>query len=260
NGGTFGKVSPVLKGQYSEEVVAGVQYDVGLDLVLGASYIHRDLGRIIEDMSPDGGNNYIIANPGDATDQGTVKDLQKQIAATTDAMKKADLQQTLALYEGVQSFSRPKRNYDALVITATKRLSHNFLILASYTYSRTIGNYPGLFSPSNGQTDPNISSQYDLRDLLLNRDGPLPSDRPHNLKIQGSYFIPFGSNTVVLGVAFNGLSGNPIEVLGRHPLYGRREVFILPRGSGGRTPFVTSFDFHVSYRRQLSRLFGFEAY
>jgi len=94
----------------------------------------------------------------------------------------------------------------------------------------------------------------------LNRDGPLPSDKPHNLKIQGSYFIPFGANTVVLGLAFNGISGRPIEVLGRHPTYGRREVFILPRGSGGRTPFVTSFDFHVLYRRQLSRLFGFEAY
>jgi hypothetical protein len=260
NGGTFGKVSPVLKGQYSEEIVAGIQYDVGLDIVLGASYIHRNLGRIIEDLSPDGGNNYIIANPGDATDSAKVKDLQKEIAATSDPMKKADLQQTLALYQGVESFSKPKRNYDALVITATKRLSHNFLLLASYTYSRTIGNYPGLFSPSNGQTDPNISSQYDLRELLLNRDGPLPSDKPHNLKIQGSYFIPFGANTVVIGLAFNGQSGTPIEVLGRHPLYGRREVFILPRGSGGRTPFVTAFDLHVSYRRQLSRLFGFEAY
>ncbi|MDB4967352.1 MAG: TonB-dependent receptor plug [Myxococcales bacterium] len=260
NGGSFGKVSPILKGQYSEEVVAGIQYDVGLDIVLGASYIHRNLGRIIEDLSPDGGNNYIIANPGDATDANTVKDLQKQITATTDPMKKADLQQTLALYQGVSSFTKPKRNYDALVLTATKRLSHNFLLLASYTYSRTLGNYPGLFSPSNGQTDPNISSQYDLRDLLLNREGPLPSDKPHNLKVQGSYFIPFGNNTVVLGIAFNGISGRPIEVLGRHPLYGRREVFILQRGSGGRTPFVTSFDFHVSYRRQLSRLFGFEAY
>jgi TonB dependent receptor/Carboxypeptidase regulatory-like domain len=260
NGGTFGAVSPVLKGQYVEEVVAGVQYDVGLDLVLGASYIHRDLGRIIEDLSPDGGNTYIIANPGDATDQGAVKDLQNKIAATADPDKKAELQNQLALYQGVHTFDKPKRNYDALVLTATKRLSHNFLLLASYTYSRTIGNYPGLFSPSNGQTDPNISSQYDLRELLLNRNGPLPSDRPHNLKIQGSYFIPFGSNTVILGLAFNGLSGRPIEVLGQHPVYGRSETFILPRGSGGRTPFVTSFDFHVSYRRQLSRLFGFEAY
>jgi hypothetical protein len=261
NGGTFGLVSPSLKGQYSEEVIAGLQYDVGLDLVLGASYIHRDLGRVIEDASPDGGNNYLIMNPGEAPDSGTVKDLQRQIAAETDMMKKALLSQKLGLYlQQNNGFPKPVRNYDALVITATKRLSHNFLVIASYTYSRTLGNYPGTFQASNGQLDPNISTQYDLRELLFNRSGPLPNDRPHNLKISGSYFIPFGGNTVVLGLAFNGVSGVPIEVLGGHPTYGRRETFILPRGSGGRTPFVTSLDFHVSYRRQLSRLFGFEAY
>ena len=55
-------------------------------------------------------------------------------------------------------------------------------------------------------------------------------------------------------------SGTPIEVLGANTLYGVSETFILPRGSGGRTPTLTSFDLHVSYRRQLSRLFGFEAY
>ena len=261
NGGTFAAVSPSLKGQYSEEVIAGIQYDVGLDLVVGASYIHRDLGRIIEDMSPDGGNNYIIANPGDAPDSNTVKDLQKQIAATSDMTKKALLQQQLGLYVNQNNgFPKPVRNYDALVLTATKRLSHNFLLIASYTYSRTLGNYPGTFQASNGQLDPNISTQYDLRELLFNRSGPLPNDRPHIVKLSGSYFIPFGSNTVVVGLAFNGQSGTPIEVLGGHPTYGRREVYILPRGSGGRTPFLTSFDFHVSYRRQLSRLFGFEAY
>jgi hypothetical protein len=55
-------------------------------------------------------------------------------------------------------------------------------------------------------------------------------------------------------------SGTPIEVLGANPLYGVSETFILPRGSGGRTPTLTTFDLHVSYRRQLSKLFGFEAY
>src|SRR5947207_1074956 len=133
----------------------------GLDLVLGATYMHRDLGRIIEDLSPDGGINYIVANPGDPTDSGTVADLQAQIKAESDPMKKATLQNKLGLYKSVAGFPAPKRNYDALVITATKRLSHNFILLASYTYSRTLGNYPGLFQSSNGQLDPNISSQYD---------------------------------------------------------------------------------------------------
>jgi hypothetical protein len=159
NGGEYGKVSPVLKGQYSNEIVAGIQYDVGLDLVLGAAYIHRDLGRIIEDISPDGGNSYIVANPGDPTDQGTVKDLEgeitklnDEIGRTTDPTKKAELTakknertETLALYKGVAEFEKPKRDYNALVLTATKRFSHNFTLLASYIYSRTVGNYPGLF-------------------------------------------------------------------------------------------------------------------
>jgi hypothetical protein len=261
NGGTFGAVAPGLKGMYSEEVVAGIQYDVGLDLVLGASYIHRDLGRIIEDMSPDGGIDYIIANPGSTPDQNVIKDLQNQINATSDPLTKKKLQNQLVLYQNINNgFPKPVRNYDALVITATKRLSHNFLLLASYTYSRTLGNYPGTFQASNGQLDPNISTQYDLRELLFNRSGPLPNDRPHNLKINGSYFVPFGANTFVFGLAFNAFSGRPIEVLGQHPTYGPSEVFILPRGSGGRTPFVTSLDLHVSYRRQLSKLFGLEAY
>ncbi len=174
---------------------------------------------------------------------------------------RANAQQQLALYKDLtQGFAAPKRNYDALVLTATKRLSHNFLLLASYTYSRTVGNYPGLFQASNGQLDPNISTQYDLRELLVNRDGPLPNDRPHNLKLQGSYFVPFGRSMVVLGAAFNAFSGSPIEVLGAHPSYGRLETYVLPRGSGGRTPFYTQVDLHVSYRRQLSPLFAMEAY
>ena len=272
NGGTFGLVSPALKGMYSEEVSAGLQFDVGLDLVLGASYIHRNLGRVIEDVSPDGGNNYIVANPGDPIDPGAVHDLENKISrlppdpATCNGnagpmCPRANAQQQLALYKDLSSgFAAPKRNYDALVLTATKRLSHNFLVLASYTYSRTVGNYPGLFQASNGQLDPNISTQYDLRELLVNRDGPLPNDRPHNLKLQGSYFIPFGRSTVVVGAAFNAFSGSPIEVLGGHPSYGRRETFVLPRGSGGRTPFFSQLDLHLSYRRKLSELFSLEAY
>jgi hypothetical protein len=262
SGGVYSAVSPGLKGQYSEEVVAGIQYDVGLDLLLGATYIHRDLGRIIEDMSPDASIDFIIANPGSAPDQGLINDLQKQINTTTDPVKKAQLTRNLSLYRQINiGFPKPVRNYDALVLTATKRLSHNFLLLASYTYSRSLGNYPGLFQASNGQRDPNISTQYDFRELLINRYGPLPNDRPHILKLQGSYFVPFGANTMVFGLAFNAQSGVPIEVLGSNAIYsGSPETFILPRGSGGRTPTLTQFDLHISYKRQLSRLFGFEVY
>jgi hypothetical protein len=225
-------------------------------------------------MSPDGGVNYIIANPGDSTDQGTVtnlqsqiRDLNNQIANTADPNKKMALQtqkasavQQLGLYQSVSSFDKPQRDYNALVITANKRLSHNFIVVASYTYSRTLGNYPGLFQASNGQLDPNISSQYDLKELLVNRYGPLPNDRPHNLKLNGAYNIPIGAGGITIGAAFNVFSGTPIEVLGQHPFYGRLETFILPRGSGGRTPTVTQLDLHIAYGRQFSKLLRLDVY
>ena len=222
SGGTYSSVSPGLKGMFSEEVVAGIQYDVGFDLVLGASYIHRDLGRIIEDISPNAGSDYHHREPGRYAGRGRRSRIcRARSRRRRDPMKKAALTKELGLYQQINvGFPKPKRNYDALVLTATKRLSHNFLILASYTYSRTLGNYPGTFSASNGQLDPNISSQYDLRELTINRDGPLPNDRPHILKVQGSYFMPFGANTIVFGLAFNMQSGTPIEVLGANTLYG----------------------------------------
>ena len=46
-------------------------------------------------------------------------------------------------------------------------------------------------SYDNGQIDPNISSQYDLIELLANRTGPLPQDRPHYIKLDAFYNFDF---------------------------------------------------------------------
>lgn len=273
NGGQYGEVAPNLKGQYINEVTAGFQYDVGLDIVLGASYVHRDLGNIIEDMSTDGGHYYLIANPGVTADPEVVKDLQ----ATADDLKKQAManpmnddlqvkaqnaQSKLDSYRAVgATFPKARRDYNAVQLSVNKRMSNRFSILANYTYSRTIGNYPGTFSASNGQLDPNISSQYDLTDLLANRNGALPTDRPHNFKLTGFYAQPIGSKgNLVASLTFTAYSGRPIEVLGFHPLYGSREVFILPRGSGGRTPAITQFDAHIAYEHQLSKLVRLNIY
>ncbi|MBI4820495.1 MAG: carboxypeptidase regulatory-like domain-containing protein [Deltaproteobacteria bacterium] len=275
-GGESTPVSPGLKGQYSDEITAGLELDVGWDMVLGASFVHRNLGRVIEDISPDGGNHYFIANPGDEVDPDAVADLQAEIARLNaqisglveeDAIalkteERDEKLRTLQLYQGISAFAKPERFYNAAVLTARKRFSDNFLLQASYTYSRTFGNYPGLYSPSNGQLDPNISTQYDLPELLLNREGPLPSDRPHNFKLQAAYFFPVGDKEnegLTLGVSFRALSGAPIEVLGRNPLYGALESFILPRGSGGRLPVLTSLDLSLRYTIDVVEL-GVEAF
>ena len=47
--------------------------------------------------------------------------------------------------------------------------------------------------------------------------GPLPLDRPHQVKVYGNYQLPLGLN---LGVGFTVSSGKPLTALAAHPVYG----------------------------------------
>ena len=134
-------------------------------------------------------------------------------------------------------------------ITARKNFSDNWYMLGSLTISKTQGNYPGLFTPENGQLDPNITSQYDLPDLLVNREGPLRQDRTFSFKVDGYYLWDFG---LVTGASMRYVSGAPIDALGAHPVYGSNEAFLLPRGEGGRTPGLFSLDLNLGYDYKIS--------
>jgi hypothetical protein len=98
----------------------------------------------------------------------------------------------------------------------------------SYVYSSLIGNYEGLFRNDNGQSDPNITSLFDLVSLLDNLYGRLPNDRPHQFKFNGTYQTPF---RLTLSGNFYIQSGSPFNQLEPHFLYGNNEAFGLPRGT-----------------------------
>jgi len=245
-------IAPGVAPQYMDEVVLGAEYELFEDLRVGVAYKNRRLGRVLEDVSTDNADTYVIANPGEF-DAGEEAALVNEIEALPvgDAAR-AELERRLEMYRGIRKFDRGTRNYDALEVQANKRFSRNFYLQAAYTYSRTRGNFPGLFSPDTGQLDPNITSQFDLIELLSNRSGPLPQDRPHYLKFDGYYQWDFESAGVVTtGARFRALSGTPVDALGRHHLYGRGESYLLPRGSMGRTPFDTELDLHAGYARNL---------
>ncbi len=252
-GGGSTLVVPGLSAQRLDEVVVGGEYEPFEDITLGLFYQNRTLGRVIEDVSVDGTNSYILANPGEF-DEGQEKALEDQIAHMDAGDEKTLLEQRLSDFRKVRGFDKPRRTYNAVTFTAKKRFSHNFFAQGSYTYSILEGNYPGLYSDNNNQLLPNISSQYDLIELLANRMGRLPADRPHNLKLAGYYRVDLKqAGGVTLGVNFNAFSGKPIEVLGSHAYYGQTEVFVLPRGSGGRTDFATQADLRIGWDRKFGR-------
>jgi hypothetical protein len=246
-----------IKGSSSSEIVVGGQYQIVTDLIVGAAYIKRWMGRVIEDTAG------IVANPGQipssVVDQYEVQAKAAESAAAmpgASAAVKAQASQARSVADATATaakFPRPRRDYDALQLTANKRLSKNWTVQASYTYSRTRGNYPGLYAADKGQLDPNYTSLYDLADLLMNREGPLPNDRPHILRADGYYQRALNQrDSVTVGLGTLARSGRPNNTLGAHPVYGQSETFILPRGSAGRTPMVTRFDLHLGYRHRLT--------
>jgi hypothetical protein len=128
--------------------------------------------------------------------------------------------------------------------------------MASYTYAQSRGNYPGLFSTETGQADPNITSLYDLPDLMANRYGAMGLDRPHNLKVDGFYqFDLKKAGVLTAGLSFRAQSGIAHNVLAAspHPGYGTGESYLLPRGAGGRSPTTSETDIHISYGRRLNK-------
>jgi len=259
SGGGTEYVAKTTKGQYIDEIILGGEYEVMADFKVGLNYVHRELPRVIEDISTDGGTTYIIGNPGEDFSEEAA-DLRAQAEAnrmdgdpSNDDI--ADLADARAgVLDTMNTVDKPVRNYDGVQLTANHRFSKNAMLLGSYTYSRTKGNFPGLFSTETGQLDPNLTSLYDLPDLLANRNGPLGLDRPHLLKVDGFYMFDLKkAGLVVLGASFRGQSGIAHNTLGSHYAYGPQEAYILPRGSANRSPFVWTTDVKATYGRKISK-------
>ncbi len=245
--------APGLRGQFIDEVVGGLEYELVDDLKLGISYQNRRFGRVIEDVSTDNANTYVVSNPGEWSAEEERK-FQNKIDAEDDPMAKARLERQMKAFRGIRIFDKPRRDYDALQLTASRRFTKNFFMQSSYTFSRTKGNYPGLISYDDNIVLPNNSTQYDLIELLANKVGPLPQDRPHYIKLDGYYTMDFEkAGELTLGVRFRALSGVPVNALAPHYLYGSNQSFLLPRGTLARADFEHGLDVHLGYGRTLPR-------
>ncbi|XXT47623.1 TonB-dependent receptor [Sorangium sp. So ce542] len=220
-GGGKSPVDPDLSPQSSDELVIGGEYEIIENARLGATYTKRWMNNVIEDMSRDEANTYFIGNPG----KGIAKD-----------------------------FPEATRDYDALTLYFQKAFADLWLAQASYTLSYLRGNYPGLFKPETDQLDPNINTEFDLASLLVNRDGALPGDNTHEIKVYGAKTFVLPNNMLIdLGLTYRSRSGAPIDYWGSHYLYSYDESFILPRGAGGRLPWQHNFDGHLGYSVKLAK-------
>ena len=258
-------IDPTLKSSYVNEVVAGFEFEPLPQMNLGVRYIHRDIPRVLEDVQP----YPIVAG-----------DLGIEGASSVDYVLTNPAPDTAVLGDLGASFEKGIHRYNAIEFTADKRFADRWALEASYRYSRLRGTFEGFFRDDNGQSDPGITSLFDfptndpsytsigvpqfgyrgdVRYLGALGEGPLPLDRPHQVKLFGNYQFPFA---LTLGAGFSFTSGKPLTALAAHPVYGTSgEIPEGPRGSGFETidgfrtrtrPLYTTA-VHADYRLPLAR-------
>jgi len=236
------EIDPDAKLSYYNEWVAGAEYTVMRGLDIGARFVHRDVGRVFEDVQRYPLVATSLGLPGAATADYLLTNPGPQTAVVQD------------IPDATVAFESPVHDYNAVELTANKRLANHWALTSSYRWSRLTGNFEGFFRNDNGQSDPGISSLYDyptndptytaigapqfgyvgdIRFLGSAGNGPLPLDRTHDLKLYGTYAFAMGLN---LSLGFELESGAPLTALAAHPVYDSGgEIPLTPRGEGFQT-------------------------
>lgn len=246
------RIASGTKSQYQDELVLGVEYEPLDTINVGLRYIHRELGRVLEDwnQSIDGPDGIAGTEDDETVAIADIAELDEDYNNNLGYVIGNPSTRTMKCPPGFDNCLRdPSRVYDALELTLEKRMTTNWQVLASYRLARLFGNYEGNFQNDNGQDDPNISTTYDYVGPLMENDmkpGPLPTDRTHVIKLYGSYLTPVGLN---LGGGYVFSTGTPNTRFNAHPLYENSgEVPITGRGEDGRNPNTHQVDVHADYR------------
>ncbi|NOZ13949.1 MAG: TonB-dependent receptor [Acidobacteria bacterium] len=237
-------VADGLKGTSDDEFIVGYEQLLNDNWSAGVRFKYRSLNHIIEDVSFDDGNHYVLANPGEdinyTDNDGTVYNVTAEQAG----------------------FVRPKRNYRSYEMTLKRKYADNWQMDFTYTHSKLWGNYIGGVLPFYGQVDPNLTAAYDLPSTLVNTEGVLPYDRPHQIKWNGLYKFDFG---LVTGWSYTYYSGTPIAAYGNPDdgstgWYGEFRLITNGAPGLGRTDAVQSLDLNFSYTYEMGKLGSLTGY
>ncbi|MEW5975705.1 MAG: TonB-dependent receptor [Acidobacteriota bacterium] len=249
-------LDPNLKPMFVDTSVIGVEYQIRPQLVVSAHYVHSSLTRTIEDIGRlvDGNEVYTIGNPG----EGRFEFETNHYGATPD-----------------YRMPRPKRQYDALELSLNRRFANGWFLGGNYTYSRLYGNYAGLSSTDEivqgglpnvtwstsqspfsvlARPGGNANRDYDSDEVMFDSRGNflfgrLETDRPHVLKLYGSYRLKTGTE---VGGRFYGGSGTPITT--RVENLSQIPIMVNGRADAGRLPFLNTTDLLVSHEFKMGEV------
>jgi len=236
----FDTIDADMKPFTQREIAFGIDRRIAENFSLSVRVVNKAVLWAIEDCGvfvPGLGEVYYYCNPG-----GDFINKKYKEAEAAGLMA-----------PGTPAGPKAKRLYWGVNVGLEKRFSGNWMFGVNYTWSRLTGNYSGLANADEGgRNSPNGERAFDLWHLSYDLnvkplDGVLPTDRPHYLKVYGSYIFPWG---LTVGTVMHAMSGTPLTTVWNidAPAY-------MPynRADLGRTPFLFFGDAYVQYDLHFGR-------
>ena len=209
---------PNSRGQHFDEFTLGYERSVGTQHHIGVRGVRRDLRWVVEDAIAEHASadapSWILGNPG----RGLLSHVK-----------------------------RATRRYSGLELLVERSGAGSLRYTASYVLSRTTGNYSGEFESDTRVPASHAQQALDWPVQWTHDTGPLPNDRPHLVKLSGSYRMR--GNLTVGGVGVFA-SGTPISEFAADP-YAYDRTHVRDRGAVGRTPNIWNADVRLSYALRL---------
>lgn len=222
--------NPATRLPYTDEWMASYAFEVNDWSSIEVRYIQREVGRALEDVQMS--SNEQIWNGYYGTESYYYED------ALMDPFPGHGIGVWGAYYTAnpgsnvnPNAFPPPARDYKAIELVFNRRFHDGWMAYINYRFSTLKGNYEGAYRNDNGQSDPFITSLYDLPAASLVDGeyvpsqtlagqyvyGPLNLDRRHVLNAFVSKQFDYGLN---VGAALNVQTGQPRFPLFAHPTYG----------------------------------------
>jgi hypothetical protein len=227
---SFDTTQPDMEPYSKNEISLGLQRKLGEDVSLTVRYLYNNIRWAIEDIgiqTPEG-EKYFNGNPG------------------------SDWINALYASNGWPECPKAQRKYHAVNVGVDKRYSNNWMAGIHYTYSYLWGNFSGLASSDEfGRQSPNVERYFDgwflhRQQNLSESTGKLPTDRPHQIKVYGSYTFDFG---LTFGFYSYLMSGTPVSTM--LSLNSMQGYYPVGRFDQGRTPMLTRTDLYAEYNINL---------
>jgi len=181
-----------LKAPYMDEILAGVEHELVKDFKLGLQFVWKQNKNIVEDIDVNNGYDvsktldngelawipFTFTDPGWDGQWGTSDDQELTVYGLN---KNAPVPTWFG-----SNPPEAKREYLAVILTFDKRMSNKWQLKGSILYSSFKGNAGAEYSPTEGE-----SAMFDNPNTLINAYGPLWFDRPLQIKIMGTYILPY---------------------------------------------------------------------